>query len=1280
MNTKTTKFLAVLAVLAIAFAGCAILMQGQDNEAVAGEAVTKDTYAQAYAAGNFKSIKLETTAASKSVVLYSSTTTIVAGDAYFFAENTTVSIPETVTSAKPVMFFVLDGVKLNVIGPNKDITGTYGMVQFVNVKSYDAFEGVITLDAARTVADDTLFDEIGYAKGLTTVTAVYAAADLKVTYEKKDFFGITADKTANPNKKFVLSGITTLDAWGDMVLTGSIETVNVKAASELTFENFTGTIVSTADVKVKVKDFTGIIDGTTTTIIVSEWTDGQILTSAGITINPIEIEEGQSISFAKGVAIPEQFEVRFQRYVSYQYNATPELEAHPDLYRFHSVSEMTAGVGGFTITAGTNGFELSGNVTATAAVTWTFVGAAYITGTIDAAEVAVTVTGDGIYDVTFGSATIFTTGLVLTNGATIDNGAVVNVRNNVTIPEGKTLKVGEEAYVRVYETLALATATSSMYTAGNVVADNVTLAGADVTAATDLAKKVYVYKDGSLTGSNVKFTKVDKARMANVTLLGSGDLGINGVSVTDEKTYYVYSFIAFYPISTQDVLSLAADSRIVGGIVPIATITESEVNLPLLYAKYKINYDAGTPTFLIEYKETYAVALEDVNTTKGYTITDSNGDEVFVDADGVAMLIYGETYSLKGKVGTSKYTYTSDLNEVLEDEILQPIDFQTNTLTTFTMVRSEQTISVEIGEKQTITVTLNQTDSPFAVGDELLAYSTDDGETYKTAKLALKDNKLQATFDVFNTDFVLVQFADRMFFVSTVNTIVAADKITDRTDEITEDEADAGWTFAFTGVADQTKGSFTVTCGLAVTNDTYKLVDPDALVGNLKITVTFDDYYTGTSGHKQSYDIVPTAAGAALAVETYVGETYTMTWTNLDDVKETMTYGEDKKYTQGDLVTIADGTEYTLTLAKITYADVKNNTETDLTVIFGETTVDVPAGETLSKGIITGTDYITLASKGKEVVNWTGTFKHLAGGTVDITGSGATSTAAVEITEGGLFTISTVKTYNIIYLVTVEPVDHGSITYYYEAGYYGRDMVVYVQPDSGYNVVGVKYTYQEQDMEAPVTKEATKMISETQEYWGYVMPASDVLLKPIIEKNEYDIKIYDQDGVLLETTKYAPHADVELEIGDLVEYATVVKIETDPEVDFTYDARTGIMSFEMPADDLTITATYEDIIYSTNVAVAITPSLEGLIVTVSSLDGYDVMPGSITLICTYWYFDEEDEVWDTMTVKLDGDVEGDSIVTSCIFDYDDMPEDTDYVQALYDSLAVDGDSGMIVYI
>jgi hypothetical protein len=797
MNAKTTKFLAVLAVLAVAFAGVAVLVQEQSSDAAAGEAVTKDTYDNAIEAKVFTSIKLEDVADVKSVVLYQNkvgttpATTIEAGMAYFFAADATgankVSMPTDLTLDKPVMFFILDGVTVEV-NPGKLADGAYAMIQAVCVKEYDAEAGIIVpaeqkyYDNKADPAVNTLFSAVGYAynaDGEAIPALIYDAADRIWTYNNDGTgadakackgFKIIADMTYDRN--FILASLDGVaDLYSDAVISKEIKTANMMKEITVTLVDFTGTLVYGTNT-ITLNGFTGEVKSVE-----------KIITPKGVFagLEIVSCEAGT----VDGTAAGGLFVLDAGVSLAFEENATlggafGYVDEYNDMHFAEGTVPMTVGMDGLTIYAGNYLLGFNGTLVLTAAEDLTFAGNVTISGMIYTEGKALSIKkynaeATATVPAAVDTADVKFAGLqVVGDGAVTLDASVLVIKDTSFYVKGGLnvnyiLKIADGAVVKAegaFNMKAGATAGSNaIWNSGQFIVSGYS---EDATAGISEDKFVRVYMNsvddyGDFYQGSIKYPRSDylpRAYGAYIDVTGKCSVNLTAKNITVENNLYrdwtmilatdntTIPLTVDYPNQYRSTVSLdAKDYASVESTAKSATFRGVAwnsaddawiyVTAPEVYKVILAEALADDP-IVTNYFEGYVPADGKV-WTDGLTVKDQNGRVIPIADDGTIQVVFGYVYTIEGATSTSNYKFMSP-NGDLED-----LTKVSKTKGTFTMIRNNVSkinldddtpdeglveapvvLYITEGFATTLTVYLEDDDKNYSVGDVFMYYAVAD--------------------------------------------------------------------------------------------------------------------------------------------------------------------------------------------------------------------------------------------------------------------------------------------------------------------------------------------------------------------------------------------------------------------------------------------------------------------------------------------------------------------------------------------------------------------------
>lgn len=1358
MNAKTTKFLAVLAVLAMAFAGAAVLVQDQTSDADAAEATTAATYDadNKTTAGGISKIKLEDTDSKKAVIPYqpkvetTPATVIEPGYSYYVNADVEVNIPKEVKRDNPVVFFILDGAQVT-FKLNNDGTLDGGLY-FINVASEE--DGVITLQKVRDGKDGSkaLFDANGYAKaGAATEPDFfsYKAADYGITFDDSTTSLVAIAEKDAPGM-FAVGDLDELNILSDTNITGKIATVNFKKDNIVaSLTDFTGTLVYGTN-SISLKDFTGAIKsvpaintpkGSFAGLVAIICDAGEVTGTEALGL--FVLDDGVSLTFAETATLGGAF-----GYVD-EYN---------DMHFARGSTPMTVGMGGLTIYAGDNmiGFDgtlllkenedlqFTGNVTLSGMVYSNGKNLSLENITADPKDATKTMPVDiklGTFQVT--DSTAAPGSVTLKTSVLVEAGCSFYVSGEMIIgPEAPAqgdapvvLKIAEGAVVKPEGKLTI-NSTGSIWNAGQFIATNYSVTteatGNNATSTTTYFDKQLVrvfmntsyqtgtfYLGSSIYDGTVSASATDGAQTPLTVAFGSyiDMTGIDKVNLTSgginvNSPLYKYNTLILATFDNTIALTASYDNQ-----YPVTVTLDGKASAtPVMTAKSATfrNVVWQSPisaTLYVTAPEVYTVVLAETITTddpakaatvwtEGLTITDQNGRVIPISSErgkeGYIEVVFGYEYTIQGANSTSNYKFISPNGELTD------LTKVSKTKGTFTMIRNNVAktdagaeapvvLQVTEGFATTLTVSLEDSDKKYAVGAVFMYYVLADEKgkaigdgTPVVVQLDDHNDKVGVITGIYSNDTILfksefVQFYKSVALEAGKSNIIFPEEVPDDLSTDTDTPVAAvdtpidskkwseGFTFVKpTGTDKTVAASFTLRCSPNTVDVVFVFgenTDPDQ-----KITVDFTTVCSkmthGDSYSKKMSETASSEPANQFTITMAVGEVYKVTWTERDGYLSSMVYTElpaaspvvNKDYVEGTPVTVAGALQYTLTAQQLIYITVENQTDYDLTLSIGKFSADIAKGKSNNKVIVNDDNKtLVLSKKGWTVEGWD--FKIYKGQT----------TAASTVYVSGPQTTETYRTYNgnteqittttntitkiIItkasmemtrYFVNVLADDHGAIDPFDQTGYMDEVRKAYVTTQYGYNVVDVIYQYKEIDDPEIVEGHATKGTTpEGQEVWTYTMPASNVLLKPIIEKETRELSFVDQNGELLAPVeKVAPRTEVFMPVP-CWPLSEVIDVTTEAEIDFEVDAN-GYISFVMPDEDVVFVVTCQEIDYSKNVLVTIGQRGAAIALVITALDGKMIASGSITMYVNYTY-EEDGEVWtDAVEVTVEYESDGHS--------------------------------------
>jgi hypothetical protein len=690
--------------------------------------------------------------------------------------------------------------------------------------------------------------------------------------------------------------------------------------------------------------------------------------------------------------------------------------------------------------------------------------------------------------------------------------------------------------------------------------------------------------------------------------------------------------------------------------------------------------------------------------TSGLTIKDQNGRVIPIDATtGEIKVVFGYEYTIEGANSTSNYKFFSPNGELTD---LTKVSKTKGTFTMIRnnmyYPGEEEPVVLHIteGYATELTIYLDDGDKKYSVGDVFMYYNieTDSGEvvgdgTPVILQTNTDDKKVGVITGIYSNDTLVFKSEFVKFYKSTAiamkdgKVVFPTETNNNNTPDDTTDDVVvpipqpipsndwSEWKCTFDGITKTAnKAFFTLKCELNYVPVTFTFganTDDDQT-----ITVEFTEYCSkATHTQTMTSKKVDVKAGTGpdftyiWSFDVVVGEVYKVTWTEIDGYLSKMVYEDPNDeeqeepviYVKGTAMTVEGELDYLLSEQKLEYITVENNTNYDLTLTIGQFSADIPAKGSNEKVIVNESgNTMVLSKKGWTVEGWDFAITYKATPTtsknVYVSGPQTTQTYAWYNGDGAEIQVTSDDTNRISkititkadltmtrYFVNVLADDHGAIDPFDQTGYMGELRKAYVTTQYGYNVVDVIYQYQEVDDPEIVEGHATKGTTpEGQEVWTYTMPASNVLLKPIIEKETRDLSFVDQNGELLAPVeKVAPRTEVFMPVP-CWPLSEIIDVTTEAEIDFVYDEETGYITFVMPDEDVVFVVTCEEIDYSKNVLVTIGQRGAAIALVITALDGKMIASGSITMYVNYTY-EEDGEVWtDAVEVAVEYESDGHS--------------------------------------
>jgi hypothetical protein len=685
--------------------------------------------------------------------------------------------------------------------------------------------------------------------------------------------------------------------------------------------------------------------------------------------------------------------------------------------------------------------------------------------------------------------------------------------------------------------------------------------------------------------------------------------------------------------------------------------------------------------------------------TSGLTIKDQDGRVIPIssvgDTIGQVQLVYGYEYTIEGANSTSNYKFEAPNKDLVD------LTKDSKTTGSFTMIRDNLTPTTPVVLYVTegyatelsvvLTYPLNKDYEQFKEGDVIVYYTTEVNEkgeptgdgipvTLKSVKIDNKSYLAGVIKDnLYSNDTIYFMSEYRLYFKLTssnetgsiTSKVVFPDKpasspvVKLTSEDFKTDKWSLGYTFD--GITNEAnKAVLQVVCDYDIVVMTFDL-DTEDMGNDHFVYVEFDEYCGDTNVHAQKEKL-----SADKEIKMCVGEVYRIYWDPIDGMFTTMTFVKTgvendtpKSYTE-DTPVIVSPTEltYTFVAEPIYYMTVVNETSYDLTISVGQFSANVPANGENDSVIINEGDKnpVILSKKGYGIEDFTFTYQTNSSATpsVNVYVSGPMTVKVLVKPTGGsvegyfdafptgesddyILTIKQAHVKKTLYSVDVLKDDHGAIGDRDQNGYMGDTMKAFVSAQGGYNVVGVTYEYQEVDMpEKAIGYAERSYTSEGQEVWIYTMPASDVLLKPIIYKETRELSFVDQNGEVIETSDVEPTTEIFMLVPHdaLTEIVSVTTDDLD-ETEYDYNADTGYISFVMPDKNVEFVVTCKKIDYSTDVLVTIGQRGAAITLVITALDLKQIAPGEIDMIVWYSYVNEfgdlsVDSVEVTKTYVADG--------------------------------------------
>ncbi len=1316
MNAKTTKFLTVLAVLVMAFAAVAVFAPAENDAAE-----TKSVWTMNPGAGVASYITLGT-----DVIKPTDGQKLANAKAYYVDTDMTLEIPaEANVASGGILIFLKAGVELMTVVPEEHENTIAFAVIGVKESTKDG-NTILTLHAnynGTAIAnwdDGTASHNIKYPQVWSDVKGNQMIGLSKT--QGGGHFGFYEGASIQDSSKN-LTYISYIDkdlaAYGNAAIWGEFQYVyeHENVNSVFSFVNATGKIAGYGEENaVQLNGFTGTFAiGADKSVTVTKYVSGDLTVTKGTISSDVAIPKGNFVKFNEGTIVTAQ-------------KIFKNVDEYGDTHSFYSTVDLTVGLGGLILYSGQNMIDVSGTISLTASAELKFNGNARISGTIYSGVYQVTINAADVNnrsDVKI--ASLQTTGsgyLTLSTNVLVEAGKSLYSAGMIELVDGFVLKVAEGAVVKAgasggVDSGIKVSGTSQIWNAGRVIADKYWSA-ANTPEKAGALYSVYMnnvdgagvfYKGSDVYHGGSNLTPITDAFGAYLNMTGKSTIDLTS-NITVKNVLYKYSTMILATYDTTIALTVYFDNQYSASV----TLDGKASSVPETTAKSATfrNVVWNSPSnaiISVTAPEEYTVQLIKTHTTNadvitptswwdstGIVVKDPTGRALPISVnDGVATvkLVFGVEYTVTGLVATSNYNF-DDLRGVLND-----LTKDSQTQGSFTMIRNvgenandtKTFVYLEIteGKKDTITVTLKDDDGKIAVGDVIFYYTTDGG---KTVKALMKPTSGAITFDIFNNDTVFIKYPAIEYYKIesaaastganlTISSVSAADKMT-------------GWAQKLIPSNDTvTTGAMVVTCSLNEVEQSFELINDKAVGKTSVITVEFSKYYEGSAVHGAKKVLVWDTNNKT-TLKMFVGEVYTLTWTDVEDVWEKMTYkptgdatAEAKDYTEGTSVTV-DATKrtYTLTLDNIEYAAVKNSTDKDFTVSDGYFYNEVKKTETVTKAVEAKEDYptgeklttVSLLLEGQTVVAWTYTITPatpatgqdapIPGAPVEVVGP----TAAIELKKDDLITVTKLTAIYNPYIVKIQPVEHMKIGDYSRVGYINDRMFIYASADDMYKVTGVKVYYEDPAHEGfPGEFYTDALFSTDLGYWYYIMPASNVVLVPQIESDFGTITFENYDGSVLEI-KRVQKGDMPIYSGETpVKPSTATEsykfVGWEPELHAVDGDETYVAQFEVVGPT------------STDVTIFLEKIDGGVKVTLLANDGRDLQAGTIEF--TYYYAYMLNNVWATgfKTCTAEADADGTLYQFNVDLSEQERFSETMWIQGTYtsDDGEVESISELIVY-
>jgi hypothetical protein len=1290
MKAKTTKFLAVLAVLAVAFAGVAVLAQADievfDAAAEEGASERVEGHNVSMTIGE-KTTYYTTAAKAFSAVKSKETATITLLSTH---EGAGLQTPEGVTESNVTVDFAGFTYKVN------EPVGSTGYInqgaQLKQDNTYVLKSGTITTTSAEygiknmihSYAITTLTDMI--IDGTNLVGGYNWCEDPETTAENKMTIAVWVE-----NGTTIIDGSTTIvtgtagktnyglgvSYWPDRYADGAQVTVDTTGQINGILMALDAAATHAADAKASTLDLKNAK-------VYGEIYSYENMQSGKLTIDGVIVPKGKTLTLGGAIAVDGILSMEYGSVIKAGTVFT-YTDEYGDAHSFSTNKQLDVGMDGFTVASGDNMILVDGTVTLTEETTYTCTGNVTISGMVytkpttqNAAAVGLILTNAQAdiklrtFQVTDGGAVTLSTPVLVMEGCSF------YAAGNLTVT--KTLKVAEGAVVKTEGDL---TVNGSIWNAGQFIAK-------DYTGMDDKLIRVFMntsYPTGTFYKGASVYPVLTVAFGAYLDMTGKSTVNLTSGGIDVINNLYKYRTLILATFNDTIALTAIYDNQ-----YPVEVDLEKKAYIgPEMTAKSATfrNVVWESPESAILYvvaPEVYTVTLakdvvEDEQTGKwivnpevednvwksGLTIIDQD-DRVIpistVDATkGQIKVVFGYEYIIVGATESSKYKFESPNGE-LED--LKSIS---KTAGVFTMIRNnaenpEVPVIMHITEgiASVITVDLTVADNTKSAkmtdGDPFLSYKIEEDGAVIALPYASGEKAMQIT-GIYSNDKIYFMPADKDF----VKFTLGENAWTGGTIPVVAEFKNGEWTetAAVTGIEnDKSERTLKVNVAADKATVTYTLADASEVATGQKITVTWD---------KASPDQTVTVLDRTITqtFDVYADEIVKIEWTNVDPdhVRLAMKVaGED--YEAGTAITVPNGivnTTATLTATKILYVQVTNNTDKQIIVSdntehqriiektkTNEEALELVLGETEAGNTVA----VKVGVKGQAVVSWH--YKVLReavapateptliveadviGDTTTITGvAQADTVAGYSILESDIIEISNLSTVPVAYIVKTQPTEHSQIGDYSRVGNMGDNMFIYVKADEGFTIPGVEVWNEDPNHEGfPGTFYDDAVFDKSEKYWTYTMPDNNVVLIIKEQKETYDLTYVNQDGEVVIAKRAVKTGSA---VTDEVPYyvgKTAASAVPNVEIPgFNFDRQNQTISFNMPEADVVVTINYVDDDYSKNVMVTVGQRGADIALVITALDGKTVASGTIYMTVTYTYLDEDGEIsTDNVTVPV----------------------------------------------